>query len=194
MISARHPEIRDSSRRAFAWPSFALLLLVAGLAGCRHKVVAVKFPHVSHAPVDLAPLPEPAQSPRIATLPLPQLEIISVALPAPARRRPAAPSKEEAQPTAQPNEPAPAEFAIGSLSSGDEETPQTQQQAQEMIASILKRIAALPARTADAKKRQIRQVRNFLDHAQQALNTGDAQGAIILATKAGLLMDDLEKK
>jgi hypothetical protein len=37
-------------------------------------------------------------------------------------------------------------------------------------------------------------VRHFLDQAQQALNSGDADGAMNLATKAKLLMDDLEKK
>ena len=63
----------------------------------------------------------------------------------------------------------------------------------DLIASILKRIAALPAKT-DAQKKQIRQIRNFIDQAQKALNSGDAEGARNLATKAGLLMDDLEKK
>jgi hypothetical protein len=63
-----------------------------------------------------------------------------------------------------------------------------------MISSILKSLAALPARIADAQKRQVRQVRHFLDQAQQALNTGDTEGAKNLATKAHLLMDDLEKR
>ena len=63
-----------------------------------------------------------------------------------------------------------------------------------MISSILRRIAALTAKTADAEKRQIRQVRHFLDQAQQALRTGDTEGAKNLATKARLLMDDLEKR
>jgi hypothetical protein len=80
------------------------------------------------------------------------------------------------------------------LSNGDEATAQTQQQAQEMIASILKRIAALPSKTANAQKREISKIRHFLDQAQQALNSGDAEGANNLATKARLLMDDLEKK
>ena len=63
-----------------------------------------------------------------------------------------------------------------------------------MISSILKRIAALSTKTADAEKPQIRQIRHFLDQAQQALNTGDTEGAKNLATKARQLMDDLEKK
>jgi hypothetical protein len=37
-------------------------------------------------------------------------------------------------------------------------------------------------------------VRNFLEQAQQALNSGDADGATNLATKARLLMDEVEKQ
>jgi hypothetical protein len=91
-------------------------------------------------------------------------------------------------------EAGPAELAIGSLSTGGDVTPEVQQQAQEMIASLLKRIAGLPAKTAEAQRRQIRQVRHFLDQAQQALSSGDAEGARNLATKARQLMDDLQKR
>jgi hypothetical protein len=90
--------------------------------------------------------------------------------------------------------PEPAALAIGSLSTGGDAAPQSQQQAHDLIASILKRIAALPAKTADAQKKQVRQIHNFIDQAQRALNSGDAEGAKNLATKANLLMDDLEKK
>jgi hypothetical protein len=72
--------------------------------------------------------------------------------------------------------------------------PESLQQARDLIASILKRIDALPTKTADSQKKQVSQVRHFLDQAQKALNSGDAEGAFNLATKAKLLMDDLEKK
>jgi len=36
-------------------------------------------------------------------------------------------------------------------------------------------------------------VRNFRKDAQEALKSGDAEGAKTLATKAKLLLDDLEK-
>ena len=65
------------------------------------------------------------------------------------------------------------------------------------LARRFERIAArldLPANIAASEKKQVRQIRNFLDQAQEALNGGDAQGATNLATKAKLLMDDLEKK
>jgi hypothetical protein len=116
-----------------------------------------------------------------------------VNLPQPTQRRRPGPREEAVQPPAA-GESAPADLAIGSLSSGLDATPQIQQQARDLIAAIHKRIAALSAATAGSQKQEVRQVRRFLDQAQQALSTGDTEGAKNLATKAGLLMDDLEKK
>jgi hypothetical protein len=83
--------------------------------------------------------------------------------------------------------------AIGNLST-DDAKPEVHQQTQELILSIRKRIAALPAKTAAGLKKQLSQVSRFLDEAQQALNSGDAEAAQNLAIKGRLLMDDLEKK
>jgi hypothetical protein len=129
----------------------------------------------------------------IATLPPPQLGPLPVPPPPPARRRrrvvPAPPP-----PVQVASAPETAAVAIGSLSTGPDATSQSQQQAKDLIASIQKRIAALPAATAAAQQTQVRQVKQFLDQAQQALTSGDAEGAKNLATKAKLLMDDIEKK
>jgi hypothetical protein len=166
---------------------------VTGLAGCRHKVSAFPFPRGAQAPVALE---EPADSDppeMIADIPVPELPPISPPAPTPVPRRRPTPAPKEETP-AQATESAPVELAIGTLSSGGDLAPQIQQQAQDMISSILKRISALSSKTADADKRQIRQVRHFLDQAQQALRTGDTEGAKNLATKARQLMDDLEKK
>jgi hypothetical protein len=144
------------------------------------------------APDALEEPQDPDEPPMIAGEPVPELPPISPPAPTPVpRRRPTPAPKEESPQVAQS---APAELAIGTLSSGGDLAPQIQQQAQDMISSILKRIAALSTKTADAEKRQIRQIRHFLDQAQQALSTGDTEGAKNLATKARLLMDDLEKK
>lgn len=170
------------------------LILVAGLAGCRHKPPAFVIPMGAQAPVDLLEIPLPEPPPVIAEVPEPEptpFPEIPPTLPIPRRRPTPAPKDEPSTPA---TEAAPAELAIGSLSTGGDLAPQIQQQAQDMISSILKRIAALSAKTADAQKRQIRQVRHFLDQAQQALNSGDTEGAKNLATKARQLMDDLEKK
>lgn len=179
-----------------AWISAASLVLATGLAGCHHKTVAFVIPRGAHAPIELETLPPPEPPPMIATLAPPELEPLPLPPPAPRpvpRKKPS--PREEPQPAVQvASAPESAELAIGALSTGGDAAPQSQQQAQDLIASILKRIAALPSRTADAQKRQIRQIRNFLNQAQQALNSGDADGARNLANKARLLMDDLEKK
>jgi hypothetical protein len=156
---------------------------------------AYTIPLGPSAPVALEDAPTDVDQLMIATLPLPDLGPFPTTPPAPPvqRRRPAAP-KEETQPATNPAEPAPAELAIGSLSTGANATPQIQQQAQDMISSILRRIGALSSRTANAQRSDVNKVRNFLKQAQQALNTGDLDGAKNLAIKAGVLMDDLEKR
>lgn len=190
-----HLEPRLACAPDRVWRTSVLaLMLVAGLSGCRHKPPAFVIPMGAQAPVDLVEIPLPEPPPLIAQLPEPEpvpFPETPPTAPVP-RRRPSPAPKEE--PPAQVAEAAPAELAIGSLSTGGDLAPQIQQQAQDMISSILKRIAALPAKTADAQKRQIRQVKHFLDQAQQALNSGDTEGAKNLATKARQLMDDLEKK
>jgi hypothetical protein len=54
-------------------------------------------------------------------------------------------------------------------------------------------LTALPAQTLDDQKAQINKVKNFLRDAQEALKSGDDEGAMTLATKAKLLLDDIEK-
>jgi len=124
--------------------------------------------------------------------------VVAVPEPAPVPPKKAPVKKPVPPPTPPPVQVAsvaadPAVSAIGSLSTGGSSTPQSQQEAKDLIASIVKRIAALPAKKADAQKDQIRQIRHFLDQAQQALSSGDVEGAKTLATKAKLLMDDVEK-
>jgi ribosomal protein S20 len=62
-----------------------------------------------------------------------------------------------------------------------------------LIASIEKRLNALSAQQTDEQKAQVSKVKNFLKDSQEALKSGDAEGAKTLATKAKLLLDDLEK-
>jgi hypothetical protein len=178
-------------------PAVSLVFLALGLAGCHHKRLAFVIPSGAKVPVELETIPPPDPPPTIASLLPPELPSLPPppppAPPAP-RRRPT--PKEETQPSA-PVTGVPetaALAAIGSLSTGGDAAPQSQQEAQDLITSILKRIAALSAKTADAQKKEVRQIQNFIDQAQKALTSGDAEGAKNLATKAKLLMDDLEKK
>jgi ribosomal protein S20 len=114
------------------------------------------------------------------------------------RRRPSGQSA--AASTAASNSPdittpaAPAETdPIGSLSLGGEASPRAQQEAAEMIASIQNRLSNLSAGKVRQERSQVSRIRNFRRQAQDALNSGDVEGAKTLATKARLLLDDLEK-
>jgi hypothetical protein len=198
-VTERHNLVqRIGARLVRAGAGRALcLVLIAGLEGCHHKSARPALPVGALAPIALEDVASPGDMPMIAEVPPPQLTPLPPAPPSPKpppRRRPQAPPKDEAPvQLASGGEPA-AALAIGALSTGGDAAPQSQQQARDLIASIQKRIAALPAKTAEGQKKQVRQVRNFLDQGQQALDSGDAEGAINLATKARLLMDDLEKK
>jgi hypothetical protein len=196
MTRQRHPAqpLRGSLARA----GLALLLsalFVGGLGGCRRRVLRPVLPLGSLAPIELEAATDPDSLPLIESVPLPELGPLPPPPPAKPVPKKTPATKEEAQPPVQAAAaPESAALAIGVLSIGGDAALQSQQTARDLIAAITKRIAALPSRIADASKEQVRQVRHFLDQAQQALNSGDAEGATNLATKAKLLMDDLEKK
>lgn len=173
------------------------LLLGLSLTGCRHKTLWVPPPSVT-APVDLDVVPLPANQPVIADVPPP--ELIPVRPPEPPKkpiRKKAPQTKDAATPTA-PVQVAgggePAALPIGSLSTGGDSSSQAQQQARELLLSLHKRIAALPRSTVGQDKAQLRQVNSFVKQAQAALDSGDAEGAMTLATKARLIMDEIEQK
>ena len=183
-----------SRRLASATLCFGLMV---GLDGCRHKTQVATLPKVL-APVELEDIPEPENLPMIeapVVKPLPVPVLTSAGKPKREKKKPA--------PKVAPPEPAQVasaappvsaeETAIGALTAGGEASPQTKQEAADLIASIEKRLNALPAQKTDDQKAQVSKVKNFLKDAQDALKSGDAEGAKTLATKAKLLLDDLEK-
>lgn len=193
----RRPQLKQRLVSALVRGTAVPLLLAVGLTGCHHKVVRRPLPVGALAPVELETVPPPATQPLIASLPPPVLEPLPPPPPPkPAPKRRSSPREEPPPAPAQPVESASvtAAIAIGALTTGGDVTPQSQQEARDLIASILRRIAALPPNVASAQKKQIKQIDNFLDQARKALDSGDADGAKNLATKAKLLMDDLEKK
>jgi hypothetical protein len=165
-------------------------LLIFGLAGCAHKVKV----HIPVAyPVSLDTVSSTDDS---AIEPVPEPEIAPLQWPEPARppvRRRPAPPTDAGVPTQPSNDTTP-ELAIGPLTTGGDSSPQSQQEARELIASVDRRVVSLPVRVADSEKPRLRQVRNFLEQAKQALNSGDAEGASILANKARQIMDELERR
>jgi ribosomal protein S20 len=142
---------------------------------------------------DPPPLIEPAQ------IDLPPVPVATGASPRRERRRRSpvqANTPASAQTNAVDTPPAatsPEDAAIGALSLGGEANPRAQQEAGELLASIEKRLNSLSPGKAVAEKAQVSRIRNFQRQAQQALNSGDVEGAKTLATKAWLLLDDLEK-
>jgi ribosomal protein S20 len=173
--------------------------LTIGLAGCRHKPQLAPLPPVM-APVALEDIPEPDN--------LPMVEVAPESLPpVPVSTEAGKPKRKKKQPpkVVAPPEPAPEtqiasaaeaptpDAAVGALTAGGETNPQTKQEAEALIASIDKRLNALPAQKVEEQKAQVSKVRNFWKDAQEALKSGDAEGAKTLATKAKLLLDDLEK-
>jgi hypothetical protein len=171
--------------------------LAVGLSGCTKKPVVAPLPPVL-TPVALENIPEPDDLPMIEFQPL-RPAPVAVAKnvgPKQQRRRPAkveTPPEAPVQVASAPPAVSAEDTAIGSLTAGGETNPQTKQEAEELIASSEKRLNALSAQKAEEEKPQVNKVKNFLKDAQDALKSGDAEGAKTLATKAKLLLDDLEK-
>jgi ribosomal protein S20 len=168
--------------------------LAAGLGGCRHRTQVATLPPVM-APVALLEIPEPDNLPIVETpqVKLPPVPVASDAKPKRERKKPApkvVPVPEATQVASVAPSP---EETVGALTAGGEASPQTKQEAADLIASSEKRLNALSAQKAEGEKAQVSKVKNFLKDAQEALKTGDAEGAKTLATKAKLLLDDLEK-
>jgi ribosomal protein S20 len=169
--------------------------LMFGLEGCRHKAQVAPLPPVM-TPVELVVIPEPDNLPMIEQpqIKLPPVPVATNAKPKRERKKPAP----KVIPTPEPVQVAsaaapPEETVIGALTAGGDANPQTKQEAADLIASIEKRIGGLSAQKAEEQKAQVSKVKNFLKDAEDALKSGDVEGAKTLATKAKLLLDDLEK-
>jgi hypothetical protein len=170
-----------------------------GLSGCRHKPLLAPLPPIQ-TPVELVDVP-PLENPPMLEMPqvrLPPLPIAAAAA-RPKRERKKTVAKAAPAPVAPAPvqataaEPSSETTAIGALTAGGEANPQKKQEAADLIASIERRLNAFSPQTTDERKAQISKVRNFWRDAQAALQSGDAEGAMTLATKAKLLLDDLER-
>jgi hypothetical protein len=166
-------------------------VLVLGVAGCRRSPAPFVLPPAARAPAMLESWASPAPPPMLEEVvppPPPPLTAVERKI-APPRK----PVATEPPPAVQVAGVDPGAAAIGALSAGGDSSPQSQQDAKDLIASIERRLSALTLRKLSEQRTQIRKVRRFLDQAQQALTSGDAEGAKTLAVKAKLLMDDVEK-
>ncbi|HEU5341769.1 hypothetical protein [Edaphobacter sp.] len=174
-------------------PALVCAGLMLGLCGCRHHVRVSPLPPVL-TPVPLVEVPRPADAPMLTPphIKMPPMPVAAAAARLPReRRRPVV--KDEAPPPVVSPTPAQEAATIGSLTAGGTGSSQTRQDAANLIASNERRLNGLSAQKAEQQKDEVNTVKNFEKQAQDALGSGDAEGAMTLATKAKLLLDDLEK-
>jgi hypothetical protein len=148
-------------------------------------------------PASTAPKPAPAHPdlPDSAVTIPPQpiktsADAVEVAPKAPPRHK-KPPAKNTQQAAVTPPAPAenPAVSAIGQLSSGD---PSDQKrQTEDSIADTERRLNGLGANLNDQEQKTAAQIRAYLKHAKDALNSGDVDGAITLAAKAKAVLSEL---
>jgi hypothetical protein len=176
--------------------------LSAGLSGCLHKKAKAVVPPQNQAPVALDNPSRSVDETMVEPIPLPSTPVpIAAAAAHPKRERRKPATKATAAAPATPPPPAqvaaaeglPEGSSIGALTAGGDSSPQLRQEAIDLIASNERRLKALPADIVNLQKPQISKIRNFQRQAQEALDSGDAEGANTLATKAKLLLYDLDR-
>ena len=83
---------------------------------------------------------------------------------------------------------------IGQLTTGDSAMGEkTKHEATDLIGKTEQGLNGIKRPLSTEEKTTATQIRNYLKQAQQALDNGDADGALGLATKAKLLLDELTK-
>ena len=201
------------------WRLVLSAAVCAGATGCHHRQPAPAPPVAPTSTVPLAQVPDSDKPPLVQTVPVPPAPLPSASVqparvkktkhkttdaatatmtPPPASgialaNQVASAAPPAAAPTSAAPPPADTASVIGSLTAGGDAAPEEKQKASDAIATVEKRLAGLSAGTLDSQKEGVARVRNFLRQAHEALNSGDADGAGTLATKAGVLLDDLLK-
>ena len=185
----------------------ALLGLCMLAWGCAHKkqVATVTLPPPQPVPVDTTAQVDNA--PVMPTVPLQPTPLTPVEVPTKKVKKPKKPATPAAQPAAPgtpvqvasagppPGSPPAGSgaSAIGELTPGGGTAPELRRQTVELLATVDKRLAGLSAEVKEKEKDQIVRVKNFERQSQTALDAGDPDGALTLATKAKVLLDDLAK-
>ncbi len=170
-------------------------MLCAAATGCRHKPTSVYVPVPLATTVPLEKAPEPPLVAQVPAEPAPPLS--SKDVPVKKIRRVKKKPVPVAAPAAAPVQVAssglpPAE-AIGALTAGGDSSPAKLQAAADVIQGLEKRISGLPSEWKTRQKDGLVRVRYFESQAQVAIKGGDGEGAVTLATKARLLLEDLVK-
>ena len=170
------------------------LVFVVVLAGCRHRA-PVPAPMTLPPPTPVAVEPADVAAPLVPKVPVPSAPTSAVKLPPRKVKRKKAlppPAPAPAQ-VASNSAPVPASDVVGALTAGGARNPETQKKAADLITNLEKRLAGLPTQVVDVQKEQISRVKYFWGEAKAALLAGDADGALTLAIKARVLLDDVVK-
>ncbi len=100
-----------------------------------------------------------------------------------------APAKNTQQAAVTPPAPAESVSAIGQLSSG--EPPDEKRETEDSIASTERGLNGLGTNLNTQEQKIAAQIREYLKHAREALNSGDVDGASTLAAKAKAVLSEL---
>ena len=183
---------------------FAAGLLPFVLAGCVHKNNQAQVQQPAMAPPILdSPPPPPAKPvdlpPPVLTAPKDTTTTTVTQAPPPPKPKPKHKKQtpkpdDQTQPSATTTEQAangsaPAESAIGQLSTGDPADVRTQ--TANSIAEIEKTLKEISAKLNAQEQKTAAQIEEFLTEARKALTSGDADGAQTLTAKAKVLLGEL---
>jgi hypothetical protein len=204
-------------RAVSLWPATALLCVFC--TACSHKTSSspqqAQAPPLQTGKGTLPPLSstqqqEKSTSPLASPLPPPSAQSVPLPPPPPPkkvrRRTKTAPAKPSD--TAQSSSTAPqtaqvsveqppgaaAGSPIGQLTTGDTALGEkTKRETVDLIGATQQGLLGIKRTLSTDEKTTVAQIRNYLKQAQQALETGDTDGAHLLATKAKALLDELTK-
>ena len=200
-----------------------LLLLALGTTGCSHKAASppqqAQAPPLQTGkgtlpPPDRTQQQEKSEAPLASPLPPPSAQSVPLPPPTPkkVRKKPkpapskstdttqtagAAPPANGATAQATPQVVSAAGGAgspIGQLTTGDSALGErTKHETTDLIGGTQQGLNGIKRSLSTDEQVTASQIRTFLKQAQQALDTGDTDGAHTLATKAKLLLDELTK-
>lgn len=123
------------------------------------------------------PAPEPAEKPKPVRKPVPA--------------KPTAPPQTATPPPATTANPS--VNILGTLSTGGEVSPALRDATNNLLRTIHQRMDNTPVDRQAQHHDQFERVRNFVHQADEAWKTGDVEGARTLATKARVLLDEIQQ-
>ncbi|MBS1813989.1 MAG: hypothetical protein JSS87_03840 [Acidobacteria bacterium] len=167
------------------------------LTGCHHRRVqaaSIPAPVVETEPAPPVTVPPPTHITPDAELVQPEAPPQEEPVPPKAKppvKRPT--PKPVAPPPVTTPPPTPPVNSLGVLSAGGEASAQTRNQVEGMLRSVQQRMNAVPVDVQATHHDQYERVRNFVKQAEDAWKGADVEGTRNLATKARVLLDEMQR-